>query len=121
MDINIAIEKLEVLANGIDPETGEQFSDNSPYNNPQVIRALFTVISAFKLPKGKKSPEQKQEENRLKGLPQNAGLPWTDNGRNELAKCFNEGAPPPQLAQIHQRTSGAIIAELKKQGLIEDD
>jgi hypothetical protein len=33
---------LERLARGIDPETGEIRAEQSPFNNPQVIRALFS-------------------------------------------------------------------------------
>lgn len=35
------------LANGIDPSNGEYFPADSPYNNPEVIRALFFAVMAM--------------------------------------------------------------------------
>ncbi|HIF9165370.1 TPA: hypothetical protein ACX6SG_002424 [Photobacterium damselae] len=121
MDILAALKNVEVLANGIDPISGEVLPECSPYNNPEVIRSLFIVIGAVKQPKkGKKSVEQKQKENILKGLPKNAGLPWAEEERDKLVQTFNANTSVDELSIIHDRTRGAIIAELKKQGLIEE-
>lgn len=38
---------IEALATGIDPITGEVLPDDSPVNEPQVIRALFTAANAL--------------------------------------------------------------------------
>ena len=116
---------VEALANGIDPITGEILPSESPYNHPDVIRALFTTLDfmknpAKKAPKVKKTPEQKQAENIENGLPRNAGLPWTDEQRADLAQQFSSGEEIKMLAEIHGRTNGAITSELKKQGLIEE-
>ncbi|WP_118182513.1 hypothetical protein [Paraburkholderia phosphatilytica] len=35
---------LETLARGVDPATGEVLTEQSPFNNPQVIRALFLAV-----------------------------------------------------------------------------
>ncbi len=43
MDVKEAKEIIQFLAKGIDPVTGEMFPDNSPYNHPKVIRALFVA------------------------------------------------------------------------------
>jgi len=123
MDTHLKI--IEALANGIDPSTGEVLPNESPYNNPETLRALFAVIAHIKSPpkkkpKLKKTIEQKQEENIDKGSPKNAGLPWTDEQRNELAEQFKTDQSFKYLAEIHGRTKGAITSELKKQGLIED-
>ena len=116
---------VEALANGIDPITGEILPSESPYNHPDVIRALFTTLDLMKnpekkAPKVKKTPEQKQAENIENGLPRNAGLPWTDEQRADLAQQFSSGEEIKMLAEIHGRTNGAITSELKKQGLIEE-
>ncbi len=116
---------VEALANGIDPITGEILPSESPYNHPDVIRALFTTLDLMKnpekkAPKVKKTPEQKQAENIENGLPRNAGLPWTDKQRADLARQFSSGKEIKVLAEIHGRTNGAITSELKKQGLIEE-
>ena len=65
MDTHLKI--VEALANGIDPITGELLPSESPYNHPDVIRALFTTLElaknpAKKAPKVKKTPEQKNLE-----------------------------------------------------------
>ena len=125
MSIDTHLKIIEALANGIDPATGEVLAKESPYNNPDVIRALFAAInhikgSLTKQPKVKKTIEQKQSENIENSLPKNAGLPWTDEQKNDLAAQFSAGESFTNLAEIHGRTKGAITSELRKQGLIED-
>ena len=121
MELTTALNNVEALANGIDPTTGEVFQPDSPYHQPEVIRALYTVLHAAKQRhKVKKTKAQKQEENQARGLPKNAGLPWTEQGRAELIEQFKAGAQIHQLAELHERTQGSIVAELKKQGLIQD-
>ncbi|MDD9158391.1 hypothetical protein PVK64_19690 [Aliivibrio sp. S4TY2] len=121
MDIITALKNVEALANGIDPITGETLPECSPYNSPEVIRSLFTIMKLVKSPqKGKMSIEQKQEINIAKGLPKNAGLAWDDDERHELVTAFNNGFSINELSETHGRTKGAITSELKKQGLIED-
>ncbi len=123
MDLSLKI--VEALANGINPITGELLPNESPYNHPDVIRALFATLDLVKRPpnkpsKFKKSLEQKQAENIENGLSKNAGLPWTDEQRLDLAKQFATGQEIKALAEVHGRTNGAITSELKKQGLIEE-
>lgn len=118
MDTNIQI--VEALANGVNPLTGEVLPNESLYNNPEIIRALFTTLSLLKKPpKIKKTVEQKQNDNIENGLPRNAGLPWTQEQKSELASQYKAGIKTPELAKSFERTYGAITAELKKQGLIE--
>ena len=44
MDIIRARQIVRSLAEGVDPLTGEVLSDESVYNTPDVIRALYTVL-----------------------------------------------------------------------------
>ncbi|PSU74593.1 hypothetical protein [Photobacterium phosphoreum] len=121
MDIITALKNVEALANGVDPITGETLPECSPYNDPDVIRSLFTIMKLVKLSKkGKMSIEQKKELNIAKGLPKNAGLAWNNDERSELIAAFNNGALINELSDMHGRTKGAITSELKKQGLIDD-
>lgn len=53
---------IEALANGIDSITGEVLPDNSPYNQPEVIRSLFQVTKL--IPKAKKSKRTTEQNNR---------------------------------------------------------
>ena len=47
MDLQIARQIIDTLAQGIHPITGEAMPDDSPYNAPPVIRALHTVSRAL--------------------------------------------------------------------------
>ena len=61
MELDEAKNIVTALANGIDPTTGEVLPQESPYNDPTVIRALFTVIGSLKtVKKSNQTDEQKQ-------------------------------------------------------------
>lgn len=120
MELDEAKSLLSTLANGINPFTGEVLPDTSPYNEPRVIRALFAVLDSVKGSKQrKKTPEEKQQENISSGRPRNAGLPWTDSLKEELARRFKGGASLDELAKDFERTKGSIVSELVKQGIVE--
>lgn len=120
MEFDEARSILCTLADGIDPATGEVLPEASPYNEPKVIRALFTVLDSTKGARpAKKTLAQQQEDNLAAGRPRNAGLPWTDELKAEVAKRFETGTPLSELAQRFERTRGAILSELKRQGLID--
>jgi hypothetical protein len=122
MELEEARETVRALANGIDPTTGEVLPDSSPYNNPRIIRALFRVLdTSTNEKKSKKSIEEKQQENLKAGRPKNAGLPWTDELKAEVASKFRSGVPVEELSTHFERTRGAILSELAKQGLIEPE
>ena len=55
MDINRAKEILSVLAEGIDPTTGEILSDDSVYNKGDIVRALYTVLNYLDTDKTKRN------------------------------------------------------------------
>ena len=120
MEIKEAVEILEFLANGVDPSSGEKIPQDSSYNNPDSIRALFTCINYIKHPpkRKRKTIEEKQAENLNKGLPRNSGMPWTEDLKKELTNTFKSGMLPKELAGRFERTTGAIISELKKMNLI---
>ena len=117
MDINRAVEILHSLANGIDPTTSKTLPSNSLYNNPDIIRALFICTQYVR----SQQLEEKQAINLGRGLPKNAGLPWTDDLKRELASDFKAGYSPAALANKFGRSKGAITSELRKQGLISDE
>jgi len=100
MDISEAKKIVEMLANGINPITGEKIPSDSHYNDPIIIRALFTVLKSIKEPK-------------------NAGLAWTEGLKNELSLLFEDGKTIKELSEYFERTKGAIKSELTHQGLIK--
>ena len=126
MELPRAMEIVQALADGVDPLTGEILPAESPYNAPDVIRALFTLTNAVngasrKTAKSPRTLEQKQADNLEKGLPRNAGMPWTDAQRAALAERFAAGQSVNGLAAEYERSRGSILAELKRQGLISED
>ncbi len=123
MEIEKAKEIVTLLAKGADPSTGEIFANDSPYNQPIVIRALFTVLNHVRVPKkqNKLSVEEKQEQNIESGKPRNAGLAWTEELKQEVATLFGQGKSINELSQHFERTEGAIASELEHQGIISRD
>ena len=50
MEQDRALSILKTLADGVDPVTGEQFSADSPYQHPDIIRALFWAVHTLSGP-----------------------------------------------------------------------
>ena len=110
MEPSEALRIIQSLADGIDPNTGEVFPDDSPYQHPQVLRALFVALGAL--------GRLEESQRRAKRLPDNAGKPWNDGEDKALCDDFDAGLTTAQLAQKHQRTEGAIRSRLEKLGKI---
>lgn len=106
MDAMRARELLSVLADGIDPLTGEVLPREHLCNQPEIIRALHEVLRV--------SPSTKQ-----KIQPRNAGKPWTETEENKLMDEFDAGVKLSEIAQEHGRTRGAIEARLAVLGKIK--
>lgn len=123
MDVEDSVEILQSLAGGVNPVTGEVFPRGSPYHHPDVIRALFSCIQYLKTHSKKetRSIAAKQAENLNRGLPKNAGMPWTHELKSTLAHDFAAGCPVSDLADKYARSRGSIVSELRKQGLITDE
>ena len=123
MEIDKAREIVSLLAYGIDPTTGEVLPNDSPYNHPSVIRALFSLLGSVSIQKKqiKQSMEERQAQNVASGRPKNAGLPWTDDLKDKAATMFKSGTSIDELAEHFERTSGAILSQLMHQGLIDEE
>ena len=122
MEIREAQSIVKKLAEGVDPNTGEVFAPDSPYNEPRIIRALFTVHDFVRQArKPRMSADEKRQENLDLGRPRNYGMPWTDDARSQVAKGFEDEKTVEELATTHERTQGAIRAELIRQGLLPPD
>ncbi|MBB6240529.1 hypothetical protein HDC90_005207 [Pedobacter sp. AK013] len=104
MDNNRNIEILQALAAGTDPVTGEVFRADSPYNQPQIIRALFFAL----------------DELRAVAEKGNQGMPWSEEEDAWLAERFGNGTKITELAKLHSRTYGAIKARLLKLQLLQE-
>lgn len=102
---NNYIEIIKSLANGIDPITGEVFPADSPYQQPDIIRALFYSVQELK-------PKREQKGNQ--------GKLWSIQEDKILFERFNKGMKITEISQAHERTYGAIKARLIKLKLIEE-
>ncbi len=113
---------VNTLAQGIHPTTGEVFSPESPYNDPEVIRALFSILEFVKNSKRPPLSVEARRRNNLElGRPKNSGLPWSEEDRALLRSGFQEGTAVKKLATTLARSSGAIVAEIIRQDLVPPD
>lgn len=108
METRDALRVIQSLADGVNPHTGELFSEDSPYQHPQVVRALFAAVGALQRLEDRQRREQR--------LPEHAGKPWDAAEDTQLSESFDAGMTVTQLAQQHRRTEGAIQLRLEKIG-----
>jgi hypothetical protein len=108
MDKKNNITILRQLADGIDPYTGEKLPEQSPYQYPQTVRALFHAILALERMKESASNENPQLAK--------AGKPWESAEDDQLKEEIDGGISIKKLAQTHQRTIGAIESRLVRLG-----
>jgi hypothetical protein len=106
MELQSARQILDTLAQGIHPVTGEAMPDDSPYNAPAVIRALFAVSQALT-----EKPSRPKRD-----LPANTGKPWTAEDDARLEAAFARGAELKQLAGELGRTPFGVESRLVKLG-----
>ena len=111
MELQSARQIIDTLAQGIHPVTGELMPDDSPYNAPPVIRALFAVSRAL-------DGGQPVVRARKPALP-NAGKPWSPEDEARLTAGFTADPDLKQLAQQMGRTRVAVEARLVKLGKLE--
>ena len=107
---------IEVLARGIDPETGEVLPQSSPINSPHVIRALFLAAQALEAPAGKRV---RAESAGAASKAAQAGKPWSAEEDDKLTAAFDAGTVVAVLARAHQRTAGAITSRLIRLGRLQ--
>ncbi len=107
MDINKAKEIISVLAEGIDPTTGELLDADNVCNKGEVVRAFYTVIKVL-------------DCKIQKSLPKNAGKPWTKDEEGRLEELYNSGLPKKEISKELGRTTGSISSRLKWLGLDND-
>lgn len=105
-----ALRIIQALADGVDPTTGEVLEENSPFQNPQIVRALFAAADALERRVG--------AENRSRRLPENAGAPWTKQDDEGLARDFDAGFSIPDLAMKLKRTRGSVRTRLERLGKV---
>lgn len=111
MDITRAREIIEVLVDGVNPLTGEVLSQDSCFNELEVIRALYVA----------KEQLQKAEQLKRRKQPENAGKPWSAEDDKTLEAMYLGGKSEKELSSIFKRTRGAIRSRLAYRGVFSDD
>lgn len=109
MDIERAKDLLCMLADGVNPLTGELLPASDSCNQVEIVRALHTVLLALDNKKDSKNHPQ----------PQNAGKPWSEEDDKLLCQMFEEGYSRRELCKYFERTRGGIEARLVHLGKIE--
>ena len=113
MELQTAREIIDTLAQGIHPVTGEVMGEDSPYNAPPVIRALFAVSQALQPAAEAPRPRRLRAD-----LPANTGKPWAAEDDEQLRTGFSAGTPTRELASALGRTRWGIESRLVKLGLV---
>jgi hypothetical protein len=113
MDETKTVAILSALANGVNPLTGEIFSADSPYQQAEVVRALFAALEHFKQAE---KPKPKPTNKISADAPSNAGKPWSDEEDRRLLTEFDRGRKPAELAKDLGRTIAGIEARLERHG-----
>src|SRR3954464_12402605 len=106
MELQTARAILDTLAQGIHPVTGEVMPEDSPYNAPPVIRALFAVSQALEsgAAAAPPAPAPRKRERERGDLPPNTGKPWSADDDQALRAGFAAGTPTKDLAAALGRT-----------------
>ena len=108
MELQTARQIIDTLSQGVHPVTGKAMPADSPYNDPAVIRALFTVSLAL---------EDKPVRGRREAPP-NAGKPWEPTEDATLQLAHREGKDVKEVAQQMGRTPFAVESRLVKLGML---
>lgn len=115
MQLERAVEILGRLRDGEDPRTGRTLPAGNPAHEPDVIRALYTVLGT--LPDGGDAAGVAVRAPRPdKPHPTRAGRPWTGDEDARLSAAFDAGESVSKLARELERSAAAIRLRLVKLG-----
>lgn len=109
MEIQEALAVVRKLADGIHPDTGVVLPGDCLYHHHQAVRALQIAVAAL---------EFRLQRERKKFLPKNAGKPWSNQEEAQVCEELRRGVSFDQIAHLHSRTTGSIVARLVRLGKI---
>src|SRR5687768_18586656 len=95
MDQAQALAIVRSLANGVDLESGEVFAQDSAYQRPQVVRALYEAAAALE--------RIERFERRRSQMPQKTGEPWSEEEDRKLLAAFDAGRALQELRSEERR------------------
>jgi hypothetical protein len=100
MDATEALKIIRPLSEGVDPYTGEIYPQNSPYQNPETVRALYSAVSALE--------KMARREMRKNGSAKRAGEEWTEKEKKSVFEFYASGITVDKIAEKVQRTPYAV-------------
>lgn len=113
MELQAARQIIDTLAQGVHPVTGEAMPEDSPYNAPPVIRALFAVSQALE---GAPAAAAATVPRARREQPANAGKAWQAADDEKLEAAFAANTDLKQLALELGRTPFGVETRLVKLG-----
>ena len=96
---------LKIVYDGINPLTGELFNQKELEKDDTFISVIKDLYFRYAVAKTIK--------------PDRAGAPWDSDEDASLKEEFLSGMSISELAELHERTKGAIESRLRRKGLIE--
>ena len=114
MDESRTVAILSALAHGVNPVTGEVFGSDSPYQQAEVVRALFAALDRFK--QSDKTAPPKSTSKSASDKLSNVGKPWSDEEDRKLLTEFDRGCKPFEIARELGRTLAGIEIRLERHG-----
>jgi hypothetical protein len=110
MEIHEALAIVRKLADGMHPESGTVLPGDCLYQHPQAVRALHRAAAALEF--------QDERERAKRFLPKNAGKSWSSQEDAQICDELRRGTSFDQIAYLHGRTAGSIVARLVRLGKI---
>ncbi len=115
MELQMARQIIDTLAQGVHPVTGELMPADSPYNAPPVIRALHLAAKALEAAPEPATPRPARVG---RAAPANAGKPWSAEDDAVLEAGFGQGLELKDMAETLGRTRFGIEQRLIKLGKV---
>lgn len=113
MELQLARQIIDTLAQGINPITGEAMPHDSPYNAPPIIRALHAVTRGLDR---LDELEQVAASKPKRPTYPNGGKAWTPQEDAALEVAFDAGIEPKQVARELGRSVRSVEQRLKHLG-----
>lgn len=125
MESTQALKLLTTLSSGINPITAEAFPAESPYQHPDIVRALFLAVRALETKRDEPSaarplatPATQATSTSAPNRPGKAGKPWSEAEDDELLAGYDAGQTIEVLAATHQRSRLGVEARLARHGRV---
>lgn len=107
MEMQEAVQVMQALASGVDPETSQPLAQDSILLKPQIVKALNRALGTLV-----------QQEERQRNKPANAGKYWSHEEDTQICEEVRQGTDLHQIAKSHSRSVGSIVTRLVKLGRI---